>query len=258
MRRDDATREMRRLIGPLFGGDALHWFDQRSEEWRGLASSGRLDYGAFFGTSFDRDGLHASKIYYEMQPYQVEALTGLLRPLIRMAMEAMPNLTPVFTSISCGRDNGGQRVTLFHRGPLRLRDLGPLLLKIGLGHQLPSLMQVIGLTLGGRFDLPERAVMIGLQDTPEGPELKLEIMLGMIPDLPPSFLDLLALGLSERPRELHALNRWLAAFTPESTDWPGRFSVLSIRTTPRTSARVTLYLRPIEFEVGQHLRRPRL
>src|SRR5437764_494647 len=29
-RRDEATREMRRLVEPCFGRDALRWFDQRS------------------------------------------------------------------------------------------------------------------------------------------------------------------------------------------------------------------------------------
>jgi len=114
-------------------------------------------------------------------------------------------------------------------------------------------MQVIGVSLGGRFDLPERSVLIGLRETSEGPEIKLEVMLGRIPDLPPGFIDLLGLGLAERPRELHALRRWLGAFTPEELDWPGRFSVLSIRTTPLTPARVSLYLRPIEFELSQQI-----
>jgi len=75
----------------------------------------------------------------------------------------------------------------------------------------------------------------------------------MIPDLPPNFLDLLTLGLAERPRQLHALGRWLHAFTPESAEWPGSFSVLSIRTTPRLPARVSLYLRPAEFEIKRRL-----
>src|SRR5262245_39529325 len=35
-RRDEATREMRRLVSPIFGRDALRWFDQCSEEFRGL------------------------------------------------------------------------------------------------------------------------------------------------------------------------------------------------------------------------------
>ena len=88
-------------------------------------------------------------------------------------------------------------------------------------------MQVVGLALGGRFQLPDGSVLVGLAETPEGPELKLEILLGRLPDVPQSFLDLLALGLSERPRELRALVRWLQAFTPEEGGSPGEISVLS-------------------------------
>ena len=172
---------------------------------------------------------------------------------MRIAQDALPGLVPVFTSIKCGRDAGSQRVTFLHRGPLRLTQLGALMNRLGLGHQLPGLMQITGLCLGGRFDLPERSVLIGLRESSEGPELKLEIMLGMIPDVPPAFLDLLTLGLSERPRELSALGRWLRAFTPEEVGWPGEFSVLSIRATQRTAARVNLYLRPAEYEVKRRL-----
>src|SRR5262252_2064747 len=63
-RRAEATREMRRLIAPLFGNDALRWFDHRSEDWRGLYSHARLDYGAWFGTAYDTNGLQAAKVYY--------------------------------------------------------------------------------------------------------------------------------------------------------------------------------------------------
>jgi len=250
-RRNEATREMRRLVGPLFGNHALRWFDQRSEEFRTTGSGARLDYGAFFGTAYDHDGLFASKIYYEMEPSQWKILPQSLRSLMQVVLEHLPALTPVFTSISCSRERGGHRVTLYHRGTLRVSDLAPLLGALGLAHQLPGIMQVIGVSLGGRFELPERSVLIGLQETSEGPELKLEIMLGRIPDLPAGFVDLLSLGLAERPRELNALRRWLAAFTPEELDMPGRFSVLSIRATPMTPARVSLYLRPIEFEVDR-------
>ncbi|HEY0406406.1 MAG TPA: hypothetical protein VGC89_11810 [Pyrinomonadaceae bacterium] len=252
-RRNEATREMRRLVSPYFGQDALRWFDRRSEEWRGMTPRPRSEYGAWFGSSFDKHGLYASKVYYELQPEQLDAINGMLGMLARVALEAMPSLVPIFTSIRCGRDSGSQRVTFLQRGPLRLADLGPLMERLGMSHQLASFMQVVGVSLGGRFDLPERSVLIGLRETSEGPELKLEVMLGMLPDLPPSFLDLLTLGLSERPRELQALGRWLRAFTPETSDWPGNFSVLSIRATPQTSARVSLYLRPIEFELKQRL-----
>jgi hypothetical protein len=252
-RRDEATREMRGLVGRLYGSDALHWFDHHSEEWRGTGSHSRLGFGAWFGTAYDEDGLQSAKVYYEMRPEQLEALPVLLRALVHTAREAMPGLLPVFTTIRCGRHEGSQRVSFLHQGPLRLADLHPLMERLGLGHHLPSVMQVVGVSLGGRFDLPARSVLLGLREAGEGPELKLEVLLGMLPDLPPTFLDLLTLGLSERPRQLHALGRWLRAFTPPSSDWPGDFSVLSVRTTPRTPARVSLYLRPVEFEVRRRL-----
>jgi hypothetical protein len=255
-RRDEATREMRRLVGSFFGHEALRWFDTRSEEWRGLAPSGRLHFGAWFGTAFDPDGLSASKVYYEMEPGQLDALPVRLKALVQLAQDTVPALVPVFTSISCERAHGGQRVTFAHRGSLHVGDLAPFLARLGLGHQLPSLMQVVGLCLGGRFDLPENSVLIGLRESEEeGPELKLEVLLGTLPDLPASFLDLLRLGLAERPRELRALDRWVQAFTPESYQRPGEFSVLSIRCTARTPARVSVYLRPIEFELRDQLRR---
>jgi hypothetical protein len=252
-RRDEATREMRRLVGPLFGAGALRWFDHRSEEWRGQASPSRLAYGAWFGTAYDKDGLCASEVSYELHPGQAEVLPGLLKNLVHIARETLPSLIPVFTSIQCGRSTGSQRAVFLHRGPLKLNSLGPLLERLGLAHQLPGLMQVVGLALGGRFDLPERSVLLGLRETEEGPEVQLEVLLEMLPDVPPSFLDLLALGLAERPRQLQALGQWLRAFTPDTHEWPGRFSVLSIRATPRTPARVRLHLRPVEFEVAQRL-----
>ena len=249
MRRDEATREMRRLVSPVFGQDALRWFDGRSEEWRGMGSRSRLRYGAFFGTSYDRDGMHASKVYYEMSPNQIDALPPALASLARHAMQTLPSLVPMFTTIACRRNSGVQRTTFLQLGPLRLGDLKPLLQRIGLAHQLPGLMQMMGLALGGRFELPPETVVLALGQTTEGPELKLEVMLGRIPDLPRTFLDLLALGLAEKPKELNALMSWLRAFTPESSELPGRFSVLSVRITPKSPARVSLYLRPIEFEI---------
>jgi hypothetical protein len=114
-------------------------------------------------------------------------------------------------------------------------------------------MQTIGLALGGRFDLPDRSTLIAFGQTSEGPEFELYVLLGMIPDVPANFLDLLALGLTERPRELQAMIRWLQAFTPEDRDWPGNFSVLSVRTTALSPPRLSLYLRPVEFEVPVQL-----
>jgi hypothetical protein len=252
-RRDEATREMRRLVRHFFGKDALHWFDEKSEDWRGAGSGSGLNYGAFFASGYDPDGLHTSKVYYETLPHQIDALPSALFGLVSTAMRALPSLLPIFTAIACRRDIGSQRITFLHRGPLRLSDMAPMLDQLGLGHQLPGLMQVFGLALGGRFELPENSAMMALGQGRDGPELEVYAILGMIPDVPGNFLDLLAMGLRERPRELQAMLRWLNAFTPESEDWPGNFSVLSVRITPKSAARVSLYLRPVEFELSDRL-----
>jgi len=252
-RQHEATLQMRRLAGTAFGPDALYWFDERSEPFRGSTSHARSEYGAWFGAAFDSDGLRASKVYYEMYPGLEQDLPPDLRTLAQVAMDSMPGLVPIFTTIRCGRHEGVQRLTFLHPGPLEVRDLEPLMIRLNMGHHLPSLMQVVGITLGGRFDLPPQSTMIGLNPGANGPELRLEVMLGMIQDLPPGFLDLLTLGLSERPRELRALGTWLSAFTPEYLESPGDFSVLSVRVTPRDSARVSVYLRPADFDLRRQM-----
>ncbi len=256
-RRDEATREMRRLISPLFGRDALRWFDSRSEEWRGFGGLGWMNYGAWFGSAFDEDGLYAAKIYYELLPTQIDALAPGLARLTRQVIAEMPSLMPIFPSIGCKRDSGSQRVTFLHRGALAVTALGPLMNRLGIGHQLPSLMRIVGVALGGRFELPPGGVLVGIRETPEGAELKLEILLAAIPDLPARFLDLLKLGLAERPRQLAALSRWLEAFGMEQADEQGHFSVLSIRVTPSSPARISLYVRPIEFEMREAIEESR-
>jgi hypothetical protein len=249
-RRDEATREMRRLVGSSFGREALRWFDGASEDWRGMANGSQLNYGAFFGTAYDQDGLYSSKVYYETPPHQIESLPRSLFGLVSATLRALPRLYPLFTTIACRRDLGSQRLTFLQRGPLRLADLGPLLESLGLQDQLPKLMQIFGVALGGRFEFPEKSVLIAVGQGATGPEVELYAMLGMIPDVPPNFLDLLALGMSERPRELAALGRWLGAFTPEDANWPGHLSVLSVRVARGAAPLVSVYLRPAEFEIA--------
>lgn len=256
-RRDEATREMRRLVAPVFGKEALRWFDSRSEEWRGFGGLGWMNYGAWFGSAFDEDGLYATKIYYELLPSQVDSLSPGLARLTRQVMSDMPSLMPIFTSIGCKREAGSQRVTFLHRGKLNVSALGPMMNQLGIGHQLPSLMRIVGVALGGRFELPSGGVLVGLRETPDGAELKLELLLAAIPDLPARFLDLLKLGLAERPRQLAALSRWLDAFGMEDASDQGHFSVLSIRVTPSSPARISLYVRPIEFEVREAIEEAR-
>jgi hypothetical protein len=257
-RRNAATSEMRRLVHGMFGREALHWFDRQSEPWRGLGSSASLRYGAFFGSSVDEDGLCSSRVTYETTPGQVEQLPPGLFRIVSAVLMAMPALRPVFTTLAAQRGLGLQRLTFFCPQAVKIADMKPLLETLGLGHRLPSILQVLGLALGGRFELPARSTLMAFGQSPEGPELELHVMLDMVPDLPPQFLELLTLGLSERPRELTALERWMDAFTPESDVWPGRFSMLSVRTTPTLAPKVSLALRPIEFEVSREALEQRL
>lgn len=248
-RRDEATREMRKLVSGFLGRDMLRWFDERSEPFRGFGSCGNLDYGAFFGASTDRDGLYASKVYYETDANQIPNLPQGLVGLAGAALNFLPGLVPLFTTISAERHEPSQRLTFAHPNPLRLADLGPLMDAIGLGARLPGLMQIFGLVLGGRFELPRGSALIAFGRSSTGPEMEVYAELGSIPDVPPQFLELLTLGLSERPRELDALSRWMTAFTPEDNVWPGRFSIMSVKVSPRSGPRVSLYLRPAEFEL---------
>jgi len=248
-RRDEATREMRRLVGSFLGRETLRWFDERSEPWRGFGA-GNLNYGAFFGASTDSDGLYASKVYYETQPHQIDQLPAGLFGLVATVLRLMPGLQPLFSTISAQRDFGGQRLTFAVPGALKLADLGPAFEALGLGARLGGVMQILGLVLGGRFELPPLSTLLAFGQAPEGPEVEIYVQLGRIPDLPAEFLSLLTLGLSERPRELAALSRWMSAFTPEDEVWPGRFSILSVRVSRGAPPRVSLYLRPVEFELN--------
>ena len=250
-KRDEATREQRRLVGGVFGNEALRWFDGVSEEHRSQAGTSRLDYGAWFGTAYDHDGLRSSKVYYELGPGWAGALWPRLSELARIVAQLVPGLQPAFVTISCSREQGMQRVTFVPSTTLWLKQLEPAMRELGLAHQLPGLMHIVGLTLGGRFDLPPGACLLGIGQAHDGPELKLEVALGMIPDLPVNFLDLVVMGLSERPRHLQALAQWMRAFTPDDGEWPGNFSVMSVRTSPRSPARLSFYLRPVELEVAR-------
>jgi hypothetical protein len=248
-RRDAASREMRRLIGENFGNGALHWFDQSSESQRGMTRSGALNYGAFFGSSFDDSGLQAATVTYESGNGALGEINPQLARLVAAAMAGLPGARPVFTTLMAGRDYGSQFLTLLLTNGFRITDLRPVMEEFGLGQKLASILQILGIALGGRFDLPSGSTLIGLGRGPNGVELDLQVMLDAIPDLPPNFLQLLTMNLRERPRELAALERFLEAFTPEDSPWPGRFSILGIRINAHAAPRVSLYLRPIEFEI---------
>jgi hypothetical protein len=164
-------------------------------------------------------------------------------------MEGIPGLTPLFTTIAAQRDSGEQKLTFACTSPLKLADLQPTLDRLGLGHRLGAIMQTLGLVLGGRFELPAHSTLLAFGHGPYGPDFEIYVLLDTIEDVPPSFLSLLTMGLNERPRALRAFERWMGAFTPDNEYWPGRFSIISLRTNRASQPRVSLYLRPAEFEL---------
>lgn len=252
-RRDEATREMRRLIRDFVGREALYWFDQASEYHRGFTTNGALNYGAFFGSSYDRGGLHTSKVYYEL-PHgrgSIEGLPPALHRVVLGAMSSLAGLVPLFTTIAATRDLGEQRLTFAVTQPLKLIDLQPVMDRLGIGHQLGGIIQTLGLVLGGRFELPAHSALLAFGEGRHGPSFEIYVLLTAIPDVPPSFLNLLTMGMAERPAGLRALERWMSAFTPEEAYWPGNFTIISLNTNRIRPPRVSLYLRPIEFDMSQ-------
>ena len=66
----------------------------------------------------------------------------------------------------------------------------------------------------------------------------------MRPDPPAQLMALTRLQMTERPRSLQALDRWMIALTPDGYPGPGTVSVLSVWVRPDMPARVALYLNP--------------
>jgi hypothetical protein len=163
-------------------------------------------------------------------------------------MACVPNLVPIFTSVACGRAQGNQRVYFFHTGELRLLDLEPLMNQLGIGHQLSSMLTAVGLILGGRFVLPEGSVVIALRDTGRGIEMKLEILLPGLPDPPREMHGLIQMHLAQRPDAQRSLQQWLSAMLPDGAPTAGDMTVVSVRVTPQTGARLTLYFRPSGYD----------
>lgn len=244
---ESVTQAMSRIVGNNFGPQALRWFRKHSEPAvEGAPHS--ANWGAWFGTGLDRNGVMEAQATYEWGPSLVDALPATLYRLARIALESLPGLRPAFSAIRCGRTSGSQQVTLEIDQALPLAHLEPLMKNLGLGHQHASLMSAAALVLGARFTLPPNTAMLTLQPLREGVELRLDVFLDALPDPPPQLHSLLRLQMAERPRSLRALDRWLTALTPAGYPGPGNVSMLSIWVRPDTSARVALYLRPAVLE----------
>lgn len=256
-RQQETSREVRRLVGQNFGHSALRWFDDRSEPWRRTSPRAGDRFGAWFGMGVDPYGLQEAKAYYELRDGDVTNLPPNLQYAARVAMDSLPGLIPIFTSIACHRRHGSQRLYFFHQGDLRLLDLEPLLNRLGIGRQLPNLLAAVGVVLGGRFVLPEGSVILGLRDTDKGMELKLDVLLAGMPDPPPQMYDLLNMVMAERPHSQTELRRWVQAMTPDELDGPGHISVVSFRVREEVPTRCSIYLRPSGYtQVGRRSNGP--
>lgn len=236
------------VVDRHFGRAARRWLDNQLEPIRGLETSGSASWGAAFGSAFDRNGLAESYVHCEWGPSMIDALPAPLHRIVRIALDSMPGLRPVIMSVRCGRSAGAQQLSFESERPLSLAALQPLMDQLGLGHRHAGLMSAVAFILGARFTLPAEAAMLTLRPLRQGVELRLDVSLDAIPDLPSQLMALTRLQMTERPRSVQGMDRWLMALTPDGYPGPGTVSVLSVWVRPDLPARVALYLRPASLD----------
>ncbi len=237
-RTNGTTRAMRYVVHQNFGSDALRWLDGRSEALR---------YGsddAWLGSGFDHNGVREASVSYAWGPHTTESLARPIHDAVHMAVEAMPALRPALTAIHCGRSFGSQAITFRIDGALQLSDLRPLMDVFDLGSQHTRLVNAVAFVLGARFTLPPDTALLTLRPTTSGMEMRLDVDLEGIPDVPPNVASLLQLQLVERPQSLAALERWMTAMTPEGYLSPGALAVLSVLIRPSMGPRLSIDMRP--------------
>jgi hypothetical protein len=239
-----STHAMSNIVGTRFGNGAERWLDQHTELARSNASNRSATWGASFSGAFDRNGVSEAAVHYEWGPLLMDSLPAPLYRVARAALEMIPGVRPALSSIRCGRTSGSQQITFEIERPLPLANLQPLMERLGLGEQHASLMSSVAFILGARFTLPPETAMLTLRPVRHGVELRLDVDLDALPDPPAQLMALTRLQMTERPRSLQALDRWMIALTPDGYPGPGSVSVLSVWVRPDMPARVALYLNP--------------
>jgi len=245
-----STAAIAGLVSSRFGPEARRWLDGRTEMYRG-AGHRPAHWGASFSSAFDRNGVAEAAVHYEWGPLLMDSLPAPLYRIARTALETLPGLRPAISSIRCGRSSGSQQVSFEIERPLPLANLQMLMERLGLAHQHAGLMSTCAFILGARFTLPPETAMLTLRPTRNGVEMRLDVNLDALPDPPAQLIALTRLGMSERPRSLQALDRWMIAMTPDGYPGPGTVSVLSIWVRPDMPARVALYLNPAALQQRQ-------
>lgn len=245
---ESATQAMSGLVGSHFGADASRWLDGKLEPLRSYGSGRRSGFGARFGSNFDRNGVTECHAQYEWGPQLMDTLPAPLYRLVRSAVDNLPGLRPVMSTIRCGRNSGSQQVSFDLDRPLPLSGLLPLMEQLGLGHRHGGLMSAVAFVLGARFTLPAETALLTLRPLRTGVELRLDINLDALPDPPAQLMALMRLQMTERPKSSQGLDRWLLALTPDGYPGPGTASVLSVWVRPDLPARLALFLRPALFD----------
>jgi hypothetical protein len=241
---ESASRALSRIVGRRFGNAAGHWLDNRLEAVRGIDNRRSLNWGAAFGSAYDRNGLSESYMHCEWGPALMDALPAGLYRVARLAIDSLPGLRPAISTVRCGRSAGTQQISFEIERPLALSALAPLMDQLGLGHRHTGLMSAVAFVLGARFVLPPESTMLTLRPMRAGVELRLDVNLDTIPDLPSQIMALMRLQMTERPKSVQGLDRWLMALTPDGYPGPGTVSVLSVWVRADVPARIALYLRP--------------
>lgn len=245
--RQISTEAMRRIVHEQMGNDALHFFDQRSEPMRSTWGAAR-GYGTLYALGLDQHGLNEAQATYEWGPHIADAMPGPVMNLAQTAVQHLDGLRPIYTTVRCGRRSGGQQIAFEIDRETQLDDLKPLMDALGIGAQHGSLTTLTAFVLGARFSLPARVATLTLLNSRHGPEMRLDVNIDALPDAPEQLLPLLRLPMTERPRNLAALDRWMTAMTPDGYFGPGMVTVLSVRVRADMPARLALYLRPVALD----------
>ena len=244
---ESSTEAMSKIVKARFGTQALRWLDDKVDGMKSGGYQRGASYGAQFGSSFDRSGITESFVQYEWGPMLMDSLPAPLFRIAKVALETLPGLRPSLSTVRCGRSSGSQQVTFEMERAMPLANLQPLMERLGLGNRHGGLVSAAAFILGARFTLPPDTAALTLRPARAGVELRLDVNLDALPDPPAHLMALMRLQMTERPKSIQGLDRWLMALTPDGYPGPGTVSVLSVWVRPDLPARVALYLRPAVF-----------
>lgn len=242
-----STGTVRSLIQGHFGPEQLRWYDERSEGMRAKYGN-PLAIGARYALGLDNNGLSEVSASYEWGPNVLEMLPMPVMALARLALEHMPILRPFATTIRCSSLSGGQQISFEIPIETNLEDFKPLMNALGMEQRHGGFVTLLAFILGARFALPASVATLTLLHTHKGPEMRLDVNIDALPDVPEQLLPLLRLPMTERPQNLAALDSWMTAMTPEGYFGPGTVTVLSVRVRPDMQARLALFLRPLAMD----------